>query len=145
MKALFDFEQQRTFGRATVFYVGHLLIGIFGAGVAGVLAGANSHTVSVHSAASFAGQLVALIYSSAICISVITQHRLSYTYYATLVVVLPVSLLFGALGGLIIPAALTMRPTFKEGAALDVRARTHRTIAAGAPGASFGQRLSNPK
>lgn len=142
MKSLLGFAQQRTFGGAAVFYVSHFLIGIFSGGVVGVLAGANSHNISVHAAAGFAGQLVALIYSSAICISVIAQRRLSYAYYAALLVVLPASLLLGALGGLIIPAALTMRP---DGAALNVRSRTHRTIAAGALGAPFGRRLSNPR
>jgi hypothetical protein len=140
MKILFDFGQQRTFGRAALFYVGHFLIAVVSAGLAGTVAGAHAYGASAHSVASSAGQLVALIYSGAICVSVIVQRNLSYKYYVLLVLVLPAAVMFGALGGLVIPTFLTTRPGARDGAPLTGREIASRTFAARATEGPIGRR-----
>jgi len=140
MKVLFDFGKQRTIGQAALFYVCHLLIAVVSAGLAGTVAGAHAHGASAHTVASSAGQLVALIYSGAVCVSVIMQRNLSYKYYALLGLVLPAAMMFGALGGLVIPTFLTARPWAREDAPLTGREIASRTFVARTPGGPFGRK-----
>jgi hypothetical protein len=142
MALIFDFKQQRTAGRALLFYVGHCLIAIISGGLAGMAVApyAHAHGISVHAAAHLAGQLVAIIYSCAVCAIVIIERNLSYKYYALLAVVLPVAFLLGGFAGLVVPAFLTTR----QGVADDYQFSDYRSGARiGAPrrpGESFGRR-----
>jgi hypothetical protein len=140
MKALFDFGQQRTAGRAALFYGGHLLIAVLSAALVGIVVGghAHAHGHSAHSAARSAGQLVGVLYSIGVCASVIMQRNLSYRYYPLIAVVLPVAYLAGAIGGLVIPAFLTTRRGLAE-AALPSAYRSPAAITR-RPGEPFGRR-----
>jgi peptidoglycan/LPS O-acetylase OafA/YrhL len=142
MTLLFDFKQQRTAGQALLFYIGHFLIALVSGALAGMAAATHARGASVHSVASFAGELVAIIYCCTVCVAVITQRNLSYKYYALLAIVLPVAFLLGGTAGLVIPAILTTRP----GAAADDRFSGYRSgtqiVVPRRPGEAFGRRSS---
>jgi hypothetical protein len=107
MRSIFDVEQQRSAGRAVLFYLGHLIIALITGGCAGIMVGLTTHAESRHLASHYAGLLVGIIYSGVLCVSLIRRRNLALYYYGLVPLVLGIAAVFGGIAGLVIPAFLT--------------------------------------
>ena len=116
MRSIFDVEQQRSAGRAVLFYLGHLIIALITGGCAGIMVGLTTHA-GPHLASHYAGLLVGIIYSGVLCVSLIRRRNLALYYYGLVPledcgpilvsIVLGIAAVFGGIAGLVIPAFLT--------------------------------------
>ena len=102
MRSIFDVEQQRSAGRAVLFYLGHLIIALITGGCAGIMVGLTTHAESRHLASHYAGLLVGIIYSGVLCVSLIRRRNLALYYYGLVPLVLGIAAVFGGIAGLVI-------------------------------------------
>jgi peptidoglycan/LPS O-acetylase OafA/YrhL len=105
MDFVFGLHQPNSILKAVGFYVIHFIIVLALGAVAGLL-----FAKSVGSG-QLAGAIVAIVYSTLICIMVIYQRKLPAGYYGFLVLVIPLAILLGGILGLVVPAVLTTRGT----------------------------------
>jgi hypothetical protein len=105
MDFLFGLHQPNSVLKAVGFYVIHVIIAIV------ISVGLSTFLAQSFNGGKIVGAVVAIIYSALICIMVIYQRKLPASYYAFLVLVIPLAILLGGLLGMIVPAVLTTRGT----------------------------------
>ncbi len=105
MDFVFGLHQRNDVLKAVGFYVIHVIIVIALGALAGIV------FAKTFGGGQFVGAIVAIVYSTLICIMVVYQRKLPAGYYGFLVLVIPAAVLLGGILGLAVPAVLTTRGT----------------------------------